>query len=103
MIDGEVASSAEPQTDNSAMSGPWHPDRVIEPRFAWRVAEAVDPTAELLAAGAALGLGGRTIGLLAGRGIDTAEALESFFSAPLDALHDPRLLPDADVFVARIR
>src|SRR5437016_4424657 len=101
MIDEEVASSREPQPGNSAISGPWHPDRVIEPRFAWRVAEAVDPTPELLAAGVALGLGGRALGLLAGRGIDTAEELGSFFAAPLDALHDPRLLPDADVFVAR--
>ena len=85
------------------MSDPWHPDRVIEPRFAWRVAEAVTPSDELRAAGIRLGLGVRAIGLLAGRGLATAAELESFFADPMSGLHDPRLLPDADRFLARLR
>ncbi len=85
------------------MSEAWHPDRVIEPRFSWQVADAVTPTDDLRAAGAKLGLGTRAIGLLASRGLSTADELEAFFAEPIDALHDPRLLPDADRFLARMR
>jgi single-stranded-DNA-specific exonuclease len=84
------------------MSEPWHPDRVIEPRFAWRVADAVDPSPELLAAGARHGLGSRVIGLLAGRGIDSPAGLDAFFGEPAAGLHDPLLLPDAAAFRDRI-
>ncbi|HLO34997.1 MAG TPA: DHH family phosphoesterase, partial [Candidatus Deferrimicrobium sp.] len=76
---------------------------MIEPRFAWRVVEAVTPTADLLDAGARLGLGARAVGLLAGRGLATAAELEAFFAEPMTALHDPRLLPDAEPFLARLR
>jgi single-stranded-DNA-specific exonuclease len=85
------------------LSEPWHPERVIEPRFAWRVAETVTPTAELVDAGTRLGLGARAIGLLAARGLSSADELEAFFAEPIAALHDPRLLPDASVFLARLR
>jgi single-stranded-DNA-specific exonuclease len=85
------------------VSEPWHPDRVIQPRFAWRVVETVTPTTDLLDAGARLGLGARAIGLLAGRGLSTAADLEAFFAEPISALHDPRLLPDAETFLARLR
>ncbi len=84
------------------MSDPWHPDRVIEPRFAWRIADPVAASAALADAGAGLGLGPRAIGLLAGRGLTTAADVTAFFADPLDGLHDPRLLPDADAFVDRI-
>lgn len=76
---------------------------MIEPRFAWRVAETVTPTVDLVDAGTRLGLGGRAIGLLAGRGITTVGELEVFFAEPVAALHDPRLLPDAEAFLARLR
>jgi single-stranded-DNA-specific exonuclease len=95
--------SDEAPLDNSPTSAPWHPDRVIEPRFAWRVAEAVDPTPDLLEAGARLGLGARTVGLLATRGLRTPDDLDAFFSEPVTALHDPILLPDAEAFRARIQ
>jgi len=85
------------------VTAPWHPDRVIEPRFAWRVAEAVEPSADLLDAGVRLGLGARAIGLLAGRGLSTARDLDAFFAEPIAAMHDPRLLPDAEPFLARMR
>lgn len=42
------------------------------------------------------------VGLLARRGVTSAAELDGWFAAPLDGLHDPRLLPDADRFVARI-
>jgi single-stranded-DNA-specific exonuclease len=82
---------------------PWHPDRVIEPRFAWRVAETVTPAADLADAGTRLGLGARLVGLLAGRGLTSADELEAFFAEPLAGLHDPRLLPDAELFLGRLR
>ena len=85
------------------MTDPWHPDRVIEPRFSWRVAEAVTPTADLVDAGIRHGLGARAIGLLAGRGLSTAAELDAFFAEPSAGLHDPRLLPDAELFLARLR
>ncbi len=84
------------------MSVAWHPDGVIEPRFAWRLAERVQPTEALLAAGSRHGLGARTTGLLASRGIATTAELDAFFADPLDGLHDPSLLPDATVFRDRI-
>jgi len=82
---------------------PWHPDRVIEPRFAWRVVEAIAPTSGLADAGRRLGLGERAIGLLAARGLSSADELEAFFAEPISALHDPALLPDAGIFLARMR
>ena len=75
---------------------------MIEPRYAWRLAVPVTPSAELLAAGARHGLGSRVIGLLAGRGIAAAEDLDAFFAEPLAGLHDPLLLPDAAVFRDRV-
>jgi single-stranded-DNA-specific exonuclease len=82
--------------------GAGHPERVIEPRFAWRVAETATPSPELLAAATRHGLGSRVAGLLAGRGIDTAENLDAFFAEPAAALHDPLRLPDAAIFRDRI-
>ena len=84
------------------MTEPWHPERVIEPRFAWRVAQTVTPPPDLVAAGRAHGLGDRAIGLLAARGIATPDALAAFLGEPLPGLHDPGLLPDADRFIARV-
>jgi single-stranded-DNA-specific exonuclease len=81
---------------------PWHAERVIEPRFAWRVAQTVTPPPDLVAAGRAHGLGDRTIGLLAARGIATSVELAAFLGEPLPSLHDPGLLPDAERFAARI-
>jgi single-stranded-DNA-specific exonuclease len=80
----------------------WHPEQVIEPRFAWRVADPVHPPAALLDAGSRLGLGLRAIGLLAARGLTTGDELEAFFADPAAVLHDPRLLPDAEVFLQRV-
>ena len=76
---------------------------MIEPRFAWRVVEAVAPTSDLVDAGRRLGLGARAIDLLAGRGLSTAAELEAFFAEPVAGLHDPGLLPDAGLFLVRMR
>src|SRR5204863_5177378 len=55
------------------------------------------------AAGARHGLDERVTGLLAGRGLSGAADFDAFFAPPLEALHDPALLPDAAVFARRIR
>ena len=75
---------------------------MIEPRFAWRFPIPVTASQELIAAGARHGLGERVVGLLAARGLAGEADLDGFFAEPLAALHDPGLLPDAALFLARI-
>jgi single-stranded-DNA-specific exonuclease len=88
---------------NSRVIDPWHPDPVIEPRFSWRFPAAVSIDDVIRAAGARHGLDERVTGLLAGRGIIAAADFDAFFAPPLEALHDPALLPDAAAFARRIR
>ena len=76
---------------------------MTEPRYRWQFpgpAQPIDP--ETLAAGSRLGLDERVTRLLARRGVADAAALDAFFAAPDAGLHDPGLLPDAEVFRARI-
>jgi single-stranded-DNA-specific exonuclease len=75
---------------------------VLEPRFRWTFPEPTVTDPALLEAGVARGLSHRTIGLLARRGVTLPSDLDGWFAEPLDALHDPALLPDADRFLARI-
>jgi single-stranded-DNA-specific exonuclease len=88
---------------NSRVIGPWHPDTVIEPRFSWRFPAVVTIDDVTRAAGARHGLDERVTGLLAGRGVVAAADFDAFFAPPLEALHDPALLPDAAAFARRIR
>jgi single-stranded-DNA-specific exonuclease len=87
----------------SPLSRPWHPDDVIEPRFAWRFPSPPAIDEETRAAGVANGLHELVTGLLASRGVVGSASFEAFFAAPLAALHDPALLPDAASFGERIR
>jgi single-stranded-DNA-specific exonuclease len=75
---------------------------VIEPRYRWQFPEAIAIDSGLQAAAERHSLDERVAGLLARRGLLDGAAFDSFFAAPLDSLHDPRLLPDADVFADRI-
>jgi single-stranded-DNA-specific exonuclease len=76
---------------------------VLEPRFRWTFpSPGVGPSPELLLAGGTLGLTERTTGLLSRRGVRDAADLRAWFADPLDALHDPHLLPDADIVLARL-
>jgi single-stranded-DNA-specific exonuclease len=75
---------------------------VLEPRFRWSFPESrgIDPGLAHAALGR--GVGERMTGLLARRGVTDAAGLEAWFADPLEGLHDPRLLPDADRLVERV-
>jgi single-stranded-DNA-specific exonuclease len=75
---------------------------VLEPRARWIFPTAITLDPALLAAGLDLGLSERVVGLLARRGIVDPAELRAFLGPPEAALHDPRLLPDAERFAARI-
>jgi single-stranded-DNA-specific exonuclease len=84
------------------VSGAWHPEVVLEPRFRWSFPASllIDPGMANAALGR--GIGERMTGLLARRGVTDAAGLDAWFAEPLDGLHDPRLLPDADRLLERI-
>ena len=63
----------------------------------------VPPSTTAAATAAELGLSLRLAGLLATRGAVTGDDLRAWFADPLDGLHDPALLPDADRLLARVR
>jgi len=75
---------------------------VLEPRARWVFPNPVDVDPQLLETGLGLGLSARVIDLLARRGIATPEELRSFLGPAVESLHDPRRLPDAAAFAARI-
>ena len=75
---------------------------MVEPRLRWVFPAPVTIDRSVRAAGLELGLSDRLIGLLAARGVADASGLADFFGEPSAGLHDPRLLPDADVFARRV-
>lgn len=76
---------------------------MLEPRFRWTFPSlGAGPSPALLLAGSGLGLSERTTGLLASRGVRDARDLQAWFADPLDALHDPHLLPDAEIVLQRV-
>jgi single-stranded-DNA-specific exonuclease len=76
---------------------------MVEPRYRWQFAEAVTPTADAVRAAADHGLTTRLAGILAARGVVTADDIAAWFGTPADGLHDPARLPDAGVTLARLR
>ena len=76
---------------------------MIEPRFRWQFPDAIVIDATARSAGIRHGLDERVTGLLVRRGLTDDAAFDAFFAPPLDGLHDPRLLPDAEAFEDRIR
>lgn len=69
---------------------------MLEPRFLWSFPETSPIDPELVTAALERGIAERITGLLARRGVVDVAGLAAWFSDPLDGLHDPRLLPDAD-------
>ena len=84
------------------MSASWHPEVVLEPRFRWSFPDAGVIAPDLADAALGRGIGERMTGLLARRGVTDAAGLAAWFAEPLDGLHDPGLLPDADRLLTRV-
>ncbi|HJW22906.1 MAG TPA: single-stranded-DNA-specific exonuclease RecJ [Candidatus Limnocylindrales bacterium] len=76
---------------------------MLEPRSRWVFPNPLELDPTLVEAGHDLGLSDRVVGLLARRGILDPAELRAFFGDPAASLNDPRLLPDAEAFEARIR
>jgi single-stranded-DNA-specific exonuclease len=85
------------------MIAPWHPEAVLEPRYRWVFPEPIIVDDDLHRAAEGRGVSDRMTTLLARRGVTSASDLAAWFADPLDGLHDPRLLPDADRLMARLR
>jgi single-stranded-DNA-specific exonuclease RecJ len=75
---------------------------VLVPRSRWLFPTIVTIPPSLLDAGRDLGLGARVIALLAARGVTGEDDLRRFLGDAAGSLHDPRRLPDAAIFQARI-
>ena len=78
-------------------------DRMLTPRSRWTFPDPVGIPGLLLEDGARRGLSARVLEVLVRRGMLDDGGLETFLAPPEEALHDPRLLPDADRFLGRIR
>ena len=76
---------------------------MIEPRYRWLFPDPRPLDGPQVAAARDRGLSDRIAGILATRGVSGTADLDSFFGPPSAGLHDPRLLPDADRVVDRIR
>lgn len=72
------------------------------PRYRWQLRSRPILDPDFIAAGRARGLSERLLAVLAARGHADTHALTSFLDEPVAGLHDPRLLPDADVFNDRV-
>jgi len=75
---------------------------VVEPRFRWTFPDVVtspDASAVVARDGA---VSARLASLLAARGVVTDDDLVAWFADPLDGLHDPARLPDADRLFDRL-
>ena len=85
------------------MSAAWHPDPVLEPRYRWTFPDAIVVDPGLRDRATQRGLTARMTELLARRGVALGDDLDAWFAEPLDALHEPRRLPDAGVLIDRLR
>ena len=76
---------------------------MLKPRHRWTFPRPVVVPEDLATEARAAGLSPRIVEVLVRRGLLDAAALRAFLAEPIAALHDPRLLPDADRFLIRIR
>ena len=75
---------------------------MLQPRARWVFPDLTAPDPSLIEVGARLGITPRILALLGRRGISAPAELERYLGPAAAGLHDPALLPDADVFLARI-
>ena len=66
---------------------------MVEARFRWIFPDAIELSAGLSVAAAERGVSPRLAGLLARRGVETAQDLSAWFDDPQAGLHDPAGLP----------
>ncbi len=90
-----------------AISAGRAPDATIRPmltaRHRWTFPRSVVVPALLREDGARRGLSWRVLEVFVRRGLLEAGGLEAFLAPAQDGLHDPALLPDAGLFLERIR
>jgi single-stranded-DNA-specific exonuclease len=98
-----VLRPAPPARDESQVIDPWHPEAVLEPRYRWVFPELIDIDTDFARAAASRGVADRMTALLARRGVSGVDDLNAWFDDPHAGLHDPRLLPDADRLLDRLR
>jgi single-stranded-DNA-specific exonuclease len=75
---------------------------VIEPRFRWAFPDRIALAPDVAMAAASRGLTERMAGVLVARGVTDGAAVDAWFADPMDALHDPGLLPDIDSVLERL-
>jgi single-stranded-DNA-specific exonuclease len=75
----------------------------LEPLYHWSLPTPYPLSVEVVADARARGLSARLLRVLSRRSPVDPAALAARFDAPESALHDPRLLPDADRALARVR
>ena len=75
---------------------------MVEPRFRWTFPAAIPLGPDLIEAAQRHALSRRVAGILAARGVAGAAELDAWFGTPHAGLHDPSLLPDAAVALARL-
>ena len=76
---------------------------MIDARHRWVFPDPIRLDPAYRAVARELGLGSFAAAVLARRGIADIAGLRAFLGPALDGLNDPRLLPDADILVDRIR
>ncbi|HEX7490124.1 MAG TPA: single-stranded-DNA-specific exonuclease RecJ [Candidatus Limnocylindrales bacterium] len=75
---------------------------MIVSSYQWRLARPVAVDSACHALATERGISRRLLALLAIRGVGTADALTRFLAPAEDGLHDPWLLPDAEVALRRV-
>jgi single-stranded-DNA-specific exonuclease len=78
-------------------------ERMINSSFRWRLPARVALDLACRALGAERGISERLLTVLATRGVRSADELARFLAPAEEGLHDPRLLPDADAALERVR
>jgi single-stranded-DNA-specific exonuclease len=98
-----AASPAGPGSPVEApVSGSCDAPAMLVPRFRWRYPDRTPLDDAYAGAVAAHGGSALLARVLSRRGVELGE-LDAFFGPPELGLHDPALLPDAEVVVARVR
>jgi single-stranded-DNA-specific exonuclease len=75
---------------------------MIQPLYRWQLPAAVSVDRATRDHAVARGVSLRLLALLVRRGVTAVADIDGFLAPPLEGLHDPRLLPDADAALRRV-